>query len=102
MRVGGVTVVGQPNLMTSQEFDSFCVNGVFFLASVIATQPFWAAGAQPTYDQWVEVAALLVIAAMPTGGWSGLDYYVRQWCPMGSCCGASGCAPASTANVRSR
>jgi uncharacterized membrane protein YphA (DoxX/SURF4 family) len=78
------------------------MGGVFFLASVIATQPFWAAGAQPTYDQWVEVAALLVIAAMPTGGWSGLDYYVRQWCPMGSCCGASGCAPASTANVRSR
>lgn len=61
------------------------MGGVFFLASVIATQPFWAAGAQPTYDQWVEVAALLVIAAMPTGGWSGLDYYVRQWCPMGSC-----------------
>jgi hypothetical protein len=30
--VGGVTVVGQPNLMTSQEFDNFCVNGVFFLA----------------------------------------------------------------------
>lgn len=78
------------------------MGGVFFLASVIATQPFWAAGAQPTYDQWVEVAALLVIAAMPTGGWSGLDYYVRQWCPMGSCCGASGCASASTANVRSR
>ncbi|MGI9178265.1 MAG: hypothetical protein ACR2IT_10475, partial [Pirellulales bacterium] len=59
------------------------MGGVFFLASVIATQPFWAAGAQPTYDQWVEVAALLVIAAMPTGGWSGLDYYVRQWCPLG-------------------
>ena len=30
--MGGVTVVGQPNLMTSQEFDNFCVNGVFFLA----------------------------------------------------------------------
>jgi len=32
LRVDGVTVVGQPNLMTSKEFDSFCVNGVFFLA----------------------------------------------------------------------
>ena len=29
LRLGGA--VGQPNLMTSQEFDSFCVNGVFFL-----------------------------------------------------------------------
>jgi uncharacterized membrane protein YphA (DoxX/SURF4 family) len=65
------------------------MGGVFFLASVIATQPFWAAGAQPTYDQWVEVAALLVIAAMPIGGWSGLDYFVKQWCPQASCCGGS-------------
>jgi hypothetical protein len=40
------------------------------------------AGAQPTYDQWVEVAALLVIAAMPTGGWSGLDYFLKPFCPL--------------------
>jgi uncharacterized membrane protein YphA (DoxX/SURF4 family) len=65
------------------------MGGVFFLASVIASQPFWAAGAQPTYDQWVEVAALLVIAAMPTGGWTGLDYFLKSWCPLTSCCGAS-------------
>lgn len=65
------------------------MGGVFFLASVVATQPFWAAGAQPTYDQWVEIAALLVIAAMPIGGWSGLDYFLKQWCPRASCCGGS-------------
>ena len=65
------------------------MGGVFFLVSVIASQPFWAIGAQPTYDQWVEVAALLVIAALPTGGWSGLDYFLSQWCPLSSCCGAS-------------
>ena len=29
LRLGGA--VGQPNLMTSQAFASFCVNGVFFL-----------------------------------------------------------------------
>jgi uncharacterized membrane protein YphA (DoxX/SURF4 family) len=58
------------------------MGGVFFLASVIASQPFWVAGAQPTYDQWVEVAALLVIAAMPTGGWSGLDYFLKPYCPL--------------------
>ncbi|MCE9632259.1 MAG: hypothetical protein K8S94_16295 [Planctomycetia bacterium] len=65
------------------------MGGVFFLLSVIATQPFWAAGAQSTYDQWVEVAALLVIASLPTGGWTGLDYFLKKWCPLSSCCGTS-------------
>jgi uncharacterized membrane protein YphA (DoxX/SURF4 family) len=67
------------------------MGGVFFLASVIASQPFWVAGAQPTYDQWVELAALLAIAAVPCGGWSGLDYFLKRWCPMSRCCG-NGCA----------
>ncbi len=65
------------------------MGGVFFLLSVIASQPFWAAGAQPTYDQWVEVAALLAIASLPTGGWTGLDYFLKNWCPLSSCCGAA-------------
>lgn len=55
-----------------------------FLASVIASQPFWVAGAQSTYDQWVELAALLAIAALPTGGWSGLDYFLNP--VLTSCC----------------
>jgi uncharacterized membrane protein YphA (DoxX/SURF4 family) len=66
------------------------MGGVCFLASVIASQPFWAAGAQPTYDQWVEVAALLVIAAVPTGGWSGLDFFLKPWWPQPACCRHSG------------
>ena len=53
------------------------MGGACFLASVILSQPFWVAGAQPTYDQWVELAALLAIASLPTGGWSGLDYFLR-------------------------
>lgn len=59
------------------------MGGVFFLFSVIASQPFWVPGAQATYDQWVELAALLVLATMPLGGWRGLDYFLRSWCPLG-------------------
>jgi len=67
------------------------MGGATFLASVLATQPFWVAGAQPTYNQWVELAALLAIAALPAGGWSGLDYFLKQWCPLSRWC-AGGCA----------
>jgi uncharacterized membrane protein YphA (DoxX/SURF4 family) len=56
------------------------MGGAVFLASVVASQPFWVAGAQPTYDQWVELAALLVLAALPVGGWSGLDHFLVRWC----------------------
>ena len=62
------------------EADDLPIGGAF-LVSV----PFWVAGAQPTYDQWVELAALLVIAALPTGGWSGLDHFLSRWFP---CCQA--------------
>jgi len=61
-----------------------------FLATVIASQPFWVPGAQPTYDQWVEAAALLALAALPVGGWSGLDYYLKACCPWGCRAGTSG------------
>ncbi|MFM7183647.1 MAG: hypothetical protein ACKO4Z_02595 [Planctomycetota bacterium] len=67
------------------------VGGALFLASVIASQPFWVPGAQATYDQWVELAALLAIAALPIGGWSGLDFFLTRWCPLGRCCGANSC-----------
>jgi len=70
------------------------VGGACFLASVIASQPFWVPGAQATYDQWVELAALLALAALPVGGWSGLDYFLKSWlqkswCPLAGCCGGS-------------
>jgi uncharacterized membrane protein YphA (DoxX/SURF4 family) len=65
------------------------MGGAMFLASVIATQPFWVAGAQSTYDQWVELAALLAIAALPSGGWSGLEYFLKQWCPLCRWCAGS-------------
>jgi len=62
------------------------IGGALFLASVIASQPFWVPGAQATYDQWVELAALLAIASLPVGGWSGLDYFFRNMCPLSGCC----------------
>jgi len=62
------------------------LGGACFLASVLASQPFWVPGAQATYDQWVELAALLAIAALPVGGWSGLDYFLKSWCPLSRCC----------------
>jgi uncharacterized membrane protein YphA (DoxX/SURF4 family) len=73
--IGGCLVLGL--LVKFNAIGAAC-----FLASVVASQPFWVAGAQPTYDQWVEIAALLVIAAMPTGGWSGLDYFLAPHCPL--------------------
>jgi uncharacterized membrane protein YphA (DoxX/SURF4 family) len=68
------------------------MGGVCFLASVIASQPFWVPGAQATFNQWVELAALLVIAALPIGGWSGLDFFLKTYlgtlCPWAGCCRA--------------
>lgn len=61
------------------------MGGALFLASVVASQPFWMAGAQDTYAQWSELAALLALAALPTGGWSGLDYFLQSWCPFARC-----------------
>jgi uncharacterized membrane protein YphA (DoxX/SURF4 family) len=66
------------------------MGGACFLASVVASQPFWVPGAQATYDQWVELAALLAIASLPAGGWRGLDFflgkYLGRWCPLSGCC----------------
>ena len=69
------------------------MGAAIFLTTVVASQPFWVPGAQATYEQWVEMAALLVIAALPTGGWSGLDYFLQpwlqSWCPLARCCGGT-------------
>jgi len=82
--IGACLVVG---LLT--KFNA--VGGALFLASVIATQPFWVPGAQATYNQWVELAALLAIAALPIGGWSGLDFFLKRWFPLGCCGSANSC-----------
>lgn len=69
------------------------MGAAIFLTTVVASQPFWVPGAEATYAQWVEMAALLVMAALPTGGWSGLDYFLQpwlqSWCPLARCCGGT-------------
>jgi len=51
--------------------------GALFLLSIICTQPPWAAGTVDTYNQVVEMLALLVIATTTVGRWGGLDYFVH-------------------------
>ncbi|MGD9633014.1 MAG: DoxX family protein [Pirellulales bacterium] len=49
--------------------------GALFLLSVIATQPPWVATAEPTINQTVELAGLLVLAGTGAGRWLGLDFF---------------------------
>jgi len=49
--------------------------GALFLAAVIASQPFWLADSVPTINNWIELPALLVLAATGAGRWLGLDYF---------------------------
>ena len=66
------------------------MGGVFFLLSVVASQPFWFPAAQSTYEQWVEIAGLLVLASAPLGAWAGIDAFLmpilQKYCPMKMCC----------------
>lgn len=71
------------------------MGAVCFLLTVVAAQPFWIAESQATYNQWVEIASLLAIASLPTGGWSGLDYFLQPW--LRSCCLLSGSCSATPA-----
>ena len=51
-----------------------------FLASVMASQPPWVAGAMTTVFnyQLVEFIALLVLASSRVGRWGGLDFFVHH------------------------
>jgi uncharacterized membrane protein YphA (DoxX/SURF4 family) len=50
------------------------VFGAGFLLAIIATQPPWVTGAEPTIYQTVELTGLLVLAAVGAGRWAGLDF----------------------------
>lgn len=52
--------------------------GAGFLLSVLATQPFWVPGSNPTYLYMIEFAALLVIFATCAGRNFGLDYFIHS------------------------
>lgn len=51
--------------------------GAMFLLSIICTQPPWAAGTVDTYNQVVEMLALLALATTTVGRWGGLDYFIH-------------------------
>jgi uncharacterized membrane protein YphA (DoxX/SURF4 family) len=54
-----------------------CVAGAVFLLSVVMTQPFWVSEAQPTFNQFVEMFALVTLATTHVGRWGGLDFFVH-------------------------
>jgi uncharacterized membrane protein YphA (DoxX/SURF4 family) len=62
-----------------------CVLGAAFLVSVVLTQPFWVTEATPTFNQWVEMLALLTLATTHVGKWGGLDFFISAL--FGGCCG---------------
>ncbi len=50
--------------------------GAAFLLSVVLTQPFWVSEAAPTFNQFVEMFALLTLATTQVGRWAGLDHFL--------------------------
>jgi uncharacterized membrane protein YphA (DoxX/SURF4 family) len=55
-----------------------CLAGAVFLLSVVLMQPFWVSEALPTYNQFVEMFALVALATTPVGRWAGLDYFLHN------------------------
>jgi hypothetical protein len=62
-----------------------CILGAAFLLSVVLTQPFWVSDAQPTFNQFVEMFALLALATTAVGRWGGLDFFIHRL--FARCCG---------------
>jgi hypothetical protein len=54
-----------------------CVAGAAFLFSVVMMQPFWVSETAPTFNQYVEMFALLMLATTAVGRWAGLDFFVH-------------------------
>lgn len=55
-----------------------CVAGAAFLLSVVMMQPFWVSETAPTFNQYVEMFALLTLATTAVGRWAGLDFFVHN------------------------
>jgi hypothetical protein len=56
-----------------------CVLGAGFLLSVVMMQPFWVADTVPTFNQYVEMLVLLMLATTPVGRWAGLDFFLHNF-----------------------
>jgi len=68
--VGGCLLVGLFTRTAS-------VIGAAFLLSVALAQPFWLSGTIPTYNQYVELVAMLALATTHVGRWGGLDWFIH-------------------------
>jgi uncharacterized membrane protein YphA (DoxX/SURF4 family) len=60
-----------------------CVAGAVFLATVVMMQPFWVSDTAPTFNQYVEMFALLTLATTPVGRWAGLDFFIHNFLASG-------------------
>jgi uncharacterized membrane protein YphA (DoxX/SURF4 family) len=63
--------------------------GAAFLLSVVLTQPFWVSETTPTFNQLVEMFALLTLATTNVGRWAGLDFFIH-YLLLQPCCAAKG------------
>jgi uncharacterized membrane protein YphA (DoxX/SURF4 family) len=54
--------------------------GAAFLATIVITQWPWAYDVQPTFNQTVELCALLVLAGTAAGRFAGLDWFLHAAC----------------------
>ena len=52
--------------------------GALFLLSVVATQPPWVAESTGTYYECIEMASMLVLAAVGAGRFAGLDVFLSR------------------------
>jgi uncharacterized membrane protein YphA (DoxX/SURF4 family) len=99
MAIGGGLILG---LFTRL----FSVAGAVFLASIVLAQPAWPTIYPPlppaaghsliVTKEFIEMLALLALAAMPVGRWAGLDFFVYNLL-IRPCCGGKGKRHASHA-----
>ena len=66
-----------------------CLAGAAFLLSVVLMQPFWVSDTMPTFNQYVEMFALLTLATTEVGRWGGLDFFLPRLIT-GKCCSSKG------------
>ncbi len=80
------------------------IGGAVMLTMFYLAMPPWpgvpeAPGPEHSFivnKNFIEVMALLAIAALPTGQWFGLDRLCSKFCCRKKCCGGSACSTAPT------
>ncbi len=67
--VGGCLIIGLFTRLAA-------LAGAVFLLSIVLTQPPWYPGTVETYNQVVEMLALVALSTTAVGRWGGLDYFI--------------------------